>query len=236
MSGRLLAVIVAVVVVVAIGVAMGYVYLQHRSGVSTNSSSVSSSTRTSISATTYTTSSSSSTTTSRTMAKPIPSTGFEVSSSLAAICKSVGNGEPLGQNIRWLFEHHNEFRFVLREYPENRTIVWVISGPGREALEILVSHIEQMECVVKHGGNPRAFDPLFRVDAKISAKYVHTEIKWINGTAIEVIKKADNDCAWLVIKLHAQVVKGFFTTGREEAQKLHEVPQEALKICEPYLK
>ncbi len=98
-----------------------------------------------------------------------------------------------------------------------------------------MSHIEQMECVIEHGGNPRPFDPLFKVDAEISAKYVHTEIKWLNDTAIEVIKKADNDCARLVIKLHAQVVKGFFTTGRIEAQKIHEVPPEALEVCKPYL-
>ena len=147
----------------------------------------------------------------------------------------MGNGKPIGQNIKWLFDHHSEFHFVLHEYPENKTIVWIITGPSKEDLEILVSHIEQMECVIEHGGNPRPFDPLFKVDAVISAKYVHTEIKWLNDTAIEVIKKADNDCAWLVIKLHAQVVKGFFTTGRIEAQKIHEVPPEALEVCKPYL-
>ena len=38
-----------------------------------------------------------------------------------------------------------------------------------------------------------------------------------------------------MIKLHAQVVKGFFDTGRLEAQKIHEVPEEALQVCKPYL-
>ena len=124
---------------------------------------------------------------------------------------------------------------MLHEYPENKTIVWIIRGPNKEALETLVTHIEQMECVIEHGGNPRPFDPLFKVDAEISSKYVHTKIEWINDTAIKVIKTADNDCAWLVIKLHAEVVKGFFTTGRIEAQKIHEVPPDALEVCKPYL-
>ena len=148
----------------------------------------------------------------------------EISPRVAAACRNIGNDKSIGQNIKWLFDHHSEFSFIYHEYPENKTIVWIIKGPNKEALETLVTHIEQMECVIEHGGNPRPFDPLFKVDAEISAKYVHTEIKWLNDTAIEVIKKADNDCAWLVIKLHAEVVKGFFTTGRIEAQKIHEVP------------
>lgn len=160
---------------------------------------------------------------------------IEISPRVAAACRNIGNGKSIDQNIKWLFDHHSEFSFIYHEYPENKTIIWIIKGPNKESLETLVTHIEQMECVIEHGGNPRPFDPLFKVDAEISAKYVHTEIKWLNDTAIEVIKKADNDCAWLVIKLHAEVVKGFFTTGRIEAQKIHEVPQEALEVCKPYL-
>ena len=161
--------------------------------------------------------------------------GVEINPGVGAACKNIGNGKPIGQNIKWLFDHHSEFRFKLYEYPENKTIIWIIRGPSREALETLVTHIEQMECVIERGGNPRPFDPLFKVDAEISAKYVHTEIKWLNDTAIEVIKKADNDCAWQVIKLHAEVVKGFFTIGRAEAQKTHEIPPDVLEICKPYL-
>lgn len=161
--------------------------------------------------------------------------GVQVSPGVAAACRNIGNGNSIGQNIKWLFDHHSEFSFMLHEYPENKTIVWIIRGPNKEALETLVTHIEQMECVIEHGGNPRPFDPLFKVDAEISSKYVHTKIEWINDTAIKVIKTADNDCAWLVIKLHAEVVKGFFTTGRIEAQKIHEVPPDALEVCKPYL-
>lgn len=153
-----------------------------------------------------------------------------------AACMNAGIvKEPIGKIINWLFDHHSEFRYKLYEYPENYTIKWIIVGPSKEALEMLVTHIEQMECVVEHGGNPRPFDPLFRVDAAITSKYVETRIKWLNDTAIEIIKHAENKCAYLVIKLHAQVVKGFFDTGRLEAQKTHEVPPEALEVCKPYL-
>lgn len=151
-------------------------------------------------------------------------------------CNSVAsNGKTIGQNIKWLFDNHNVFHYVLRIYPENKTIIWIITAPSKQYLETLVSHIMQMECVVKNGGNPRPFDPVFQVDSVISAKYVHTEIKWINDTAIKVIKTADNECAFEVIKLHADIVKGFFDTGRIEAKKIHEVPEDVQEICKPYL-
>ncbi|NOZ89520.1 MAG: hypothetical protein GXO15_06315, partial [Crenarchaeota archaeon] len=54
-------------------------------------------------------------------------------------------------------------------------------------------------------------------------------------TTIKIVKTADNDCAFEVIKLHAQVVRGFFDTGRLEAQKIHEVPAEVADLCKPYL-
>ncbi|NOZ88490.1 MAG: hypothetical protein GXO15_01030, partial [Crenarchaeota archaeon] len=54
-------------------------------------------------------------------------------------------------------------------------------------------------------------------------------------TTIKIVKTADNDCAFEVIKLHAQVVRGFFDTGRVEAQRVHEVPEDVLAVCKPYL-
>ena len=160
----------------------------------------------------------------------------QVDNRVQAACISAGlNNQPIGQNIKWLFDNHNVFRYQLIGFPENRTLVWIITAPDKAALETLVSHVMQMECVVENGGTPRPFDPLFQVDAAITSKYVHTEIQWLNDTAIKIVKVADNDCAYEVIKLHAQVVEGFFDTGRLEAQKTHEVPQEALEICKPYL-
>ncbi|AEM39074.1 hypothetical protein Pyrfu_1212 [Pyrolobus fumarii 1A] len=157
--------------------------------------------------------------------------GMEVPST----CLDVGNGQPPGHNIMWLFNNHDVFRYKLLEFPENKTLVWIITAPSHDALEVLVSHIEQMECIVEHGGQPRPHDPLFRVDAAITSKYVDTKIVWLNDTAVKIIKVAKNDCAFEVIKLHAQVVKGFFETGRLEAMKIHEVPPEALQLCAPYL-
>ena len=160
----------------------------------------------------------------------------QIDSRIQAACISAGiNNQPIGMNIRWLFGNHDMFRYQLMEFPENRTIVWIITAPDKAALETLVSHVMQMECVVENGGAPRPFDPLFQVDAAISSKYVHVDIQWLNDTAVKIVKVADNDCAYEVIKLHAQVVKGFFDTGRLEAQKTHEVPPEALEICKPYL-
>ncbi len=145
------------------------------------------------------------------------------------------NGETPGQLIKWLLDNHNLFKYHLEVYPENLTIKWVITGPSKAEMENLVNHIHQMECIVENGGNPRPHDPLFIVDAQITNKYVHTEVKWINDTAIEVVKKADNQCAYEVIWLHAQIVKGFFMTGRGEASLTHPLPQQALEICKPYL-
>lgn len=179
-----------------------------------------------------TTSPSNTTSTTNTTGK---SQGFEITKGVEAACKNIGNGTSIGQNIKWLLDNHGLFHFVLHEYPGNMTLVWIITGPDKASLQTLATHILQMECVIKNGGNPRPWDPLFQVDSEISAKYVHTEIKWLNNTAIEVVKKADNECAWEVIKLHAEVVKGFFTTGRVEASQTHEIPQNVLEICKPYL-
>ncbi len=142
--------------------------------------------------------------------------------------------EPPGRIINYLFNNHNVFHFRYYEYPQNRTIVWIITGP-KEAIDYLEEHIHQMECIIKNGGNPRPFDPIFQVDAKITREYVHTKVIRVNDNTLKVVKTADNDCAFEVIKLHAQIVKGFFETGRLEAQKIHEVPEEAKKICAPYL-
>ena len=150
-----------------------------------------------------------------------------------ASCSGIGN-MTIGQAINWLFAHHYEYKFTYRVYPENRTIVWIIVAPNNTAATILYNHIEQMECVLEHGGSPRPHDPLFRLEANVS-KFVKTELYWLNDTAIKVVKKADNDCAFEAIKLHAEVVKGFFTVGREEAQKIHEVPEYLKQLCAPYL-
>ncbi len=149
-------------------------------------------------------------------------------------CNSLGN-LTIGQSINWLFDHHSLFKFNYYEYPENKTIIWIITAPNSTAADILANHIKQMECVIENGGTPRPNDPVFQVDANITREYVNTTIIRLNETTIKVVKVAANDCAYEVIKLHAEIVQGFFTVGREEAMKTHEVPPEVESICQPYL-
>ncbi|MCE4609569.1 MAG: hypothetical protein F7C36_04215 [Desulfurococcales archaeon] len=149
-------------------------------------------------------------------------------------CNSLGN-LTIGQSINWLFDHHSLFKFNYYEYPENKTIIWIITAPNSTAADILANHIKQMECVIENGGTPRPNDPVFQVDANITREYVNTTIIRLNETTIKVVKVAENDCAYEVIKLHAEIVQGFFTIGREEAMKTHEVPPEVESICQPYL-
>ncbi|NPA23933.1 MAG: hypothetical protein GXO23_06550 [Crenarchaeota archaeon] len=157
-----------------------------------------------------------------------------ISPTVSSICSGSGN-MTIGRVIKWLFDHHSDFRFRLYEFPSNFTIIWVITAPSHSMLNVLVTHIREMECVIEHGGNPRPWDPVFRVDSYITRRYVKTEIVWLNSTAIKVIKIARNRCAYEVIKLHARIVEGFFKTGREEAQKVHQIPDYVLKVCQPYL-
>ena len=123
----------------------------------------------------------------------------------------------IGQSINWLFNHRSLFKFNYYEYPENKTIIWIITAPNGIAANILTNHIKQKECVIENGGTPRPNDPVFQVDAIITREYVNTTIIRINETVLKVVKVAENDCAYEVIKLHANIVKGFFTIGREEA-------------------
>ena len=152
----------------------------------------------------------------------------------ASACNELGN-MTIGQSIKWLLDHHNVFKFSYKEYPDNKTIIWVITAPNQTSAKILANHIKQMECVIENGGTPRPNDPVFQVDAKITKDYVETQIVWVNQTTIKVVKVAANDCAYEVIKLHADIVQGFFTTGREEASQTHPVPADVESICAPYL-
>jgi len=150
-----------------------------------------------------------------------------------AACNNIGN-MTIRDSIQWLLDNHYLYNYSVQVYEDNRTIVWVVTSDNRTALEILYYHILQMECVLENGGVPRPQDPLFVLDAQVSP-YVTTNVTWINDTAIQVVKVAMNDCAFEVIKLHAEVVMGFFELGRGEADTVHPVPDEVLQLCEPYI-
>ncbi len=128
---------------------------------------------------------------------------------------------PPGHLINELFENHDKFEASYQVFPEERKLVWRIKvNQNPELLKLLKDHIEQMKCILESGGNPRAHDPAFQAEAKLS-KYIHTKV-YFQGDVLVVEKWADNDCAFDVIKGHAQIVKGFFEKGREEAMKTHE--------------
>ncbi len=131
--------------------------------------------------------------------------------------------EPPGHYINELFENHDKFDASYQILPDERKLVWRIKlkpGADPELLDLLKEHIEQMKCILESGGSPRAHDPAFQAEAKLS-KYIHTEVR-LEGNVLIVEKWADNDCAFDVIKGHAEIVKGFFERGREEAMRTHE--------------
>ncbi len=141
---------------------------------------------------------------------------------------------PPGMLINFLLNVRTEFDYDYKEFPEERRIEWVINGP-EDAITALAEHIKQMKCIIESGGNPRAHDPLFVLEAAISRKYINTEIIRESPTTLRVIKTGDNDCAYEVIRLHARVVQGFIERGRAEVMRIHEVPQEVMDLCSPYL-
>ncbi len=158
-----------------------------------------------------------------------PSSTLPEGSSTAKDCSF---DEPPGRYIMYLLSNHDVFEYDVRKYPEERRIEWEIRGPP-EALEVLRNHIEQMSCILKSGGTPRAHDPLFVMEARV-APYVNTLVELQNGV-LRVYKEADNECAYAIISLHADVIKGFFERGREEAMKTHPVPDDVLQLCEEYV-
>lgn len=136
--------------------------------------------------------------------------------------------------IMELFGNKDRFQFNYTFYDNNMTLVWVITAETPELAETLKAHIEQMECILENGGTPRKHDPVFQLEAKM-APYINTEIIMLNETTMKIIKTAENQCAYETIKLHAEVIEGFFTAGMEEARQQHPIPEDVLQICEPYL-
>ena len=147
--------------------------------------------------------------------------------------RQCGNSPP-GVYIRELFANHDRFQFNYTMYDENMTLIWIITAETPELAETLASHIEQMECILENGGTPRRYDPVFQLEAKMTP-YIETEVIMVNETTIKVVKTGENQCAYETIKLHAEVVEGFFTTGVEEARQIHPIPEDVQEICEPYL-
>ena len=138
---------------------------------------------------------------------------------------------PPQANIMWLLQNHGLFNWTRMEYPDNRTIVWEINAATPEAAERLYEHILQMECILENGGTPRAMDPVFRLESMVY-DYINTSVVPVNNTMLRVVKTGANTCAYEVVKLHAEVVEGFFERGMDEARRMHPVPEDVLAECE----
>lgn len=150
-----------------------------------------------------------------------------------AMCASIGDMTP-SEAIHWLLANHDRYEWQLQVYEDEWKIEWLIEADDPEAAEILYYHILQMECILENGGRPRAMDPVFQLEAALKP-YIHTEVEMLDDTTIRVVKTAESECAWEAIKLHAEVVKGFFESGYEEAQKIHPVPDDVLEMCQDYI-
>lgn len=147
-------------------------------------------------------------------------------------CAAIGDLRP-GQAIRTLFNNHDKFEWSYTEYPEEWRIEWVITADSEDLAEILYYHVLQMECILERGGTPRAWDPVFVLESKLKP-YIETEVV-LDGNTVRVVKTAENECAWEVIRLHADVVKSFFENGWEEASKTHPIPEDVAEKCSEYL-
>jgi hypothetical protein len=148
-------------------------------------------------------------------------------------CSGIGEMDPR-ETIMWLFENHNKFEWELTYDEENMMLEWIIRAETPEAAEALYYHVLQMECILENGGRPRAMDPVFALEAELKP-YIETTVEMLDDTTVRVVKEAENQCAWEVIKLHAEVVKGFFERGIEEAREIHPVPDEVMDLCSEYL-
>lgn len=144
-------------------------------------------------------------------------------------CSGISEYTPQ-ENIMWLLQNHWRFNWSYTEYPDNLTVRWVIVADTPDAAQRLYEHILQMECVLENGGTPRAMDPVFRLEAAVY-EYIHTNVTLKEGSTVEVVKWGENTCSYEVIRLHAQVVQGFFERGMEEARQTHPVPEDVLSEC-----
>lgn len=151
----------------------------------------------------------------------------------APMCGGIGGMAP-GEAIHWLLENHDRYEWQLQVYEDEWRIEWLIKADDPEAAETLYRHVLQMECILESGGMPRAMDPVFQLEAELKP-YIHTEVEMLDETTVRVVKTAENECAWEAIKLHAEVVKGFFERGYEEARRMHPVPDYVMEMCHEYM-
>ncbi len=95
-----------------------------------------------------------------------------------------------------------------------RTINWTITAKSEENAIKLTEHLEFMINKLKEGGNPRAWDKLFLMEAYMKFNHYYTTDVERTNRDIVISKKATTDCAYEVISAHSDAVSGdFFANG-----------------------
>ena len=95
-----------------------------------------------------------------------------------------------------------------------KTINWTITALTEENAMKLTEHLEFMITKLKEGGNPRAWDKLFLMEAYMKFNHYYTTEVERTNTDIVISKKATTTCAYDVIAAHSDAVSGdFFGNG-----------------------
>ena len=124
-----------------------------------------------------------------------------------------------GSNIPYLKDNHASYRdtnnIAFEPYAielNGDQLYWDIYAETEEQASTLKDHIEFMGDKLDQGAYPRSWDKLFILEAEMHAM-IHTEIT-LNGQQVTINKTADNPCALLVMKTHAEAVsQEFFKNG-----------------------
>ena len=112
-------------------------------------------------------------------------------------------------NIIYLKHHATEYNATYQDIG-NRTIKWVIKADKKHLLRLLY-HINYMIKKTTAGITPHRQYLIFQLESEMG-KYIHYKMDIKNGALI-IYKKADNDCAFALMKTHAYVLKNDFFKG-----------------------
>jgi hypothetical protein len=137
----------------------------------------------------------------------------------AAGARNSDTASSAGSLITYLTREHDGYALYsdvtadpAPEAINGNQIYWDIEAEDGTHAEKLGAHIRFMADALEQGAYPRNWDKFFVIDAAMHA-YVHTDVS-VDGRRVQILKEADNSCAYAVIKAHAEVVSSeFFATG-----------------------
>ena len=111
------------------------------------------------------------------------------------------------------YHHYSDVRLEPAfEAINGNQVYWDIEADDEAHADRLASHVEFMAAALESGAYPREWDKFFIIDAAMHA-HVHTDVR-VDGRRVQIVKEADNACAYSIILAHAGVVSSeFFATG-----------------------